>query len=414
MPDLLQTSPHHFPLLGNSLVIGLAALMHIALASLAVGFMVLAPIAEALEAARPWGLSAAHAMTRFTLVTYTASLVLAVIMVELIIGLFPLTNAWLFNRFRYPILLGAGAFLVQLLLLYPYYHYWQPLRAWSRRGHVLLGALAALCMLVWVAMLDGMGSYMLTPSSGRGPWAPLRNPTWLPLVLHRFIGNFVVAGYVVAGYAAWRLGRVPPTEAPLYQGLLKSGFFLGLLALLLQPLAGLVYATAIAEAAPQAYHQLIRGPYRPLLYGQFMLVGLLFLGSHLWLRAAFAGMPAWPRFAALLAVLGMVASAGHVGLRRFFTFVLVAVTVLAWRAARRPGPQGPLPPTLSGPAVRRLSVMLGLTAVLTYLTMGTIRETARRPDTVRGLISLEEEAAAPAADRTRDASPQDGTGRRSR
>jgi hypothetical protein len=40
---------------------------------------------------------------------------------------------------------------------------------------------------------------------------------------------------------------------------------------------------------------------------------------------------------------------------------------------------------------------LGAVALLTYLTMGTIRETARRPDTVRNLISLQDEVRNPAA-----------------
>ena len=41
-------------------------------------------------------------------------------------------------------------------------------------------------------------------------------------------------------------------------------------------------------------------------------------------------------------------------------------------------------------------VGLGVVALLTYLTMGTIRETARRPDTVWKVISLHDEARQPA------------------
>jgi hypothetical protein len=48
---------------------------------------------------------------------------------------------------------------------------------------------------------------------------------------------------------------------------------------------------------------------------------------------------------------------------------------------------------------RPLAVGLGAVSILIYLTMGTIRETVRRPDTVRGVISLEDEVKHPAADR---------------
>jgi hypothetical protein len=52
--------------------------------------------------------------------------------------------------------------------------------------------------------------------------------------------------------------------------------------------------------------------------------------------------------------------------------------------------------------MRPIAVALGVLSILTYVTMGTIRETARRPDTVRHLISLQDEAAHPAADREKD------------
>ena len=46
-----------------------------------------------------------------------------------------------------------------------------------------------------------------------------------------------------------------------------------------------------------------------------------------------------------------------------------------------------------------MAITMGIVSLLTYLTMGTIRETARRPDTVRGVISLQDELQQPAADR---------------
>src|SRR5581483_4760281 len=87
--------------------VGAAALSHIAVASLSVGSMMLAPAAETLGRTRPHYTEIAHTLARFTLVTYTTSLVLAVIMIELFIGLFPFTNTWLFNHFRGAIAVGA-------------------------------------------------------------------------------------------------------------------------------------------------------------------------------------------------------------------------------------------------------------------------------------------------------------------
>ncbi|OQW37282.1 MAG: hypothetical protein A4E19_14060 [Nitrospira sp. SG-bin1] len=390
-----------FPLIGNSLAVGLFALLHILLAGLGVGFMMLAPLAESLGETRPWLLEAARSMTRFTVVTYTASMVLAVVMVDLFIGLFPLTNQHLFNRFRYPIFVAMIAFLLQLFALYPYYHYWDALRARSPGVHRALGFLAAALMFIWVAVLDGIGSYMLTPAESDGAWSRLSNPTWVPLVVHRFFGNLVMAGYVMAGYAAWRLVVARREDADYYVRLLKIGLLIGFIMLMIQPLSGLLYAQAISSSTPDAYRQLTQGPYQPWVYAQFVLIGSLFLGSHLWLQnAPSRGKAArWIVMAAGLLALAMVLSVGHPDLRRVWTFALVILSAVALYRARGLFTEVAPAQQYQRPFIRYLSTALAIIAALTYLTMGTIRETARRPDTVRTIISLHDEARQPALDR---------------
>ncbi|WP_447980079.1 hypothetical protein [Candidatus Nitrospira bockiana] len=383
--------PIRFPLLGNSLAVGLASLLHIAIASPAVAFMVLAPVAEMLGRRRAHYTELAHTMTRFTLVTYTASLVLAVIMIELFIGLFPLTNSWIFNRFRLAIGVAVAAFLVQLFALYPYYHYWEAIRASHLRLHVALGIVAAAGILIWVAILDGIGSYMLTP--GEEAWS-LMNPTFLPLVAHRFFGDVVVAGYLMAAYGAWRLARAAPADRDYYTHMADVGIRIGAIGLLLQPVTGFVYAQSIEGAAPSAYEQVVRGPFQPLVYVQFTLIAVLFLGTVAWLT--FSRGQAFGRVhAALVPVaLLMVASVGHPWLRRAWTVALLVVTGwVLWKQAT----SGASECRVRRASSRWLAVGLSLCALLTYLTMGTIRETARHPDTIRGVISLQDEAETPAA-----------------
>lgn len=398
-----------FPLIGNSYAVGLFALLHILLAGLGVGFMMLAPPAEWAGERRPWLLDAARSMTRFTVVTYTASLVLAVIMVELFIGLFPATNAYLFNRFRYPIYIALIAFLLQLFALYPYYHYWEVLRARSPRLHRILGLLAALLMLIWVAVLDGIGSYMLTPATAGDAWSRLANPTWGPLIVHRFFGNLVMAGYVMAGYAAWRLAGARGEDVRYYVRLLKLGLLIGFIVLMIQPLSGLFYARAITTAAPEAYRQMTEGPYQPWIYAQFLLIGALFLGSHVWLHhVSLKGREErWSVVAAGLFALAMVLSVGYPDLRRVWTFALVALSAVTLYKARGLLIDGAPSEPYQRPFIRFLSTALAVVAVMTYLTMGTIRETARRPDTVRNIISLHDEARHPAAFRQGEAEEEE-------
>ncbi|HEY6085526.1 MAG TPA: cytochrome ubiquinol oxidase subunit I [Nitrospira sp.] len=388
-----------FPLLGNSLAVGIPSLLHIALAGLSVGFMILAPLFEWKGRSNPYLIDLAHSVTRFTIVVFSASTVLAVIMVELLIGLFPVTTMWMWNQFRGPIALAIGAFMLQFGALYPYYHYWEAIRRRNVALHLLLGAAAAVLMLVWVSVLDGMGSYMLTPVTDGSTWANLWNPTWSALVLHRLVGELMMAGYVIAAYGAWRFGRPRDNAHREYYVLLfNTGWMVGLAALLLQPFTGLLYAFSIRQAVPAAYEQIVRGPYQFLAYTQFTLVGLLIVGNHFLLHGARASgeRSRWLDIAIPLTALWMIASVGHTGFRRALLYLLVALTL--WSVFK--GQQSYT--TLSygqevGQWGRSIAITLGVLSVLIYLTMGIIRETARRPDTVRNMISLHDEAAHPAA-----------------
>lgn len=382
------------PLLSRSLVIGLFSLLHLALAAPAVAFMVLAPLAEQAGIRRPFFTDEARTLTRFTVVTFAASSVLAVVMIELFVGLFPLTNIWLFNQFRLPVYVGSAAFLLMAVTLLAYFFWWDALRAKSVRLHIGLGAVAAASVLLWAAILDGMGSYMLTPIIAGSSWGSLVNPTWVPLMVHRFGGDVATAGYLAAGYAIWMMGRrTAHQDEAYYLHFFKTAFGIALLGLLVQPATGLVYALRIEHTVPAAYEQLITGPYQGWVLLQFVLVGLLFLGSY-WILIL--GLPSdrmfsWHNSLVLFNVVLMVLFVGQPPARRLFTFVIVGM--FAWRILESRRALLALGPAqVNRPAVRLTAVALAMVSLLTYLTMGVIRETARRPDTVRGHISLQEEA----------------------
>ena len=405
MPDFgRQLEAISFPLIGNSLIIGLFSLLHISIAGLTVGFMVLAPLLETVGRVKPHYTDFARSLTRFTIITFSISTVLAVIMVELSIGLFPVTTMWLWNQFRWPLVLAAAAFLLMLMVLYPYYHYWDDVRRSHRRLHIMMGYLAAFLVMVWVMVLDGMGAAMLTPRVGAGPWDRLANSSWIPLVLHRFFGNLVLAGFAMTAYAGWRLRaqRGQPDET-YYMHFLQIGFFIGLLALLVQPATGLLYAANIQETAPEAYAQLTQGPYRGYLSAQFLLIAGLFLGAlallHLTLGSSSPLSRGVPSLAAVSALL-TVAFAASPTLRRPIMFVLVGL--VSWDLDQSRSTLLKVPDARANhPLVGPMAIFLGIVALMTYLVMGTIRETARRPDTVRGVISLQDELQHPAADRGR-------------
>jgi O-antigen ligase len=155
----------------------------------------------------------------------------------------------------------------------------------------------------------------------------------------------------------------------------------------------LLYASRIQASVPEAYEQLVRGAYQWLVVLQFSLIGLLFTGSYVLLRMNVSRRVRWTDAVFVVSAIFLVVSVGHTAIRRTWLYVLVLLMSWAlWQRGTSETDQ------LPGGSVRRpVMIGLGAVALLTYLTMGTIRETARRPDTVRNLISLQDEVRNPAA-----------------
>ena len=66
MPEIsTQLQPLHFPLLGNSIVVGIFSVLHIMFAGISVGFMLMAPVFEAMGQRNPFYTEFAHTVTRF-------------------------------------------------------------------------------------------------------------------------------------------------------------------------------------------------------------------------------------------------------------------------------------------------------------------------------------------------------------
>jgi hypothetical protein len=112
--DLLQVPPIRFPVLGNSGVVGLFSMLHIGMAGISVGFILLAPLLEYLGIKDPFYTRLAKTLVQFIAVIFSVSATFAVIMVELFIGLFPVTTVYLFNRFETAIYAAIVLFLLHI------------------------------------------------------------------------------------------------------------------------------------------------------------------------------------------------------------------------------------------------------------------------------------------------------------
>jgi len=401
MPEsALRLPPIQFPYLGNSGAVGLFSLLHISLAGLSIGFIVLAPLLEYLGIRDPFYTRLARSLVRFVAVTFSISGVFAVMMVELFIGLFPVSTVYIFQRVEFGTYVAIAVFFLHIWFFYAYWYRWEKMRAKSIKRHIALGVIAALLIVTWGALLDGIGSYMLTPPErdlaglGRFDLARLTflfNPTWVPLMLHRFLGEMILSFYAIGFYGGLRLllPRLDAEQKAYYTRVMQFGIIIGTGLLIIQPLAGMLYAVQIRRANPQAYQRIIYGPEEWLVRIQFLLVGLLFVLSN-WFLAPLSSNPRRARMLngiVLIAAFLMILTTQQIWLRRAFTLVLILITLYHLShillrgdlpSLRRPGPW--------------LAISVGFCAMATFLVMGVIREQARRPYTVYGQIQIHDES----------------------
>jgi cytochrome d ubiquinol oxidase subunit I len=259
------------------------------------------------------------------------------------------------------------------------------------------------------------------------------NPTMVPLNLHRFVGNFSYVGFLIAGWGAWRYLRSTREEdREYYDWMGHWGLIWGFGFLILQPVIGYGYLKSIRESSPDAFNTIMLGEKSWLFLLLVTWIAVMSIASTMYfvhkLRFAVKPMPTLrkmavgalgftalftvlniiPADAALVPQIGLVFLDGestklplgsmypwkYVGLIGLM-IVGFFITTLYLRA------------TATGFYWGRASrwsqyalIACAVTVVLTMMTMGYTRETARRVDNNPGYlifncVTLEQELAPP-------------------
>src|SRR5918998_1414331 len=175
------------------------------------------------------------------------------------------------NLARFVVLLFASGaalaitfmFLGQIIIVYAWYNVWDKL-AYRKSLHVVFGFIAGFFGLMAMTMIDAVASFMLTPAevtSQAGLVArSFLNQTMVPLNMHRFVGNFSYAGFLIAGWAGWRYLRTTrEDDREYYDWLGHFGLLWGFGFLIMQPIIGYGYLKGIRESAPDAFNTIMLG-----------------------------------------------------------------------------------------------------------------------------------------------------------
>jgi cytochrome d ubiquinol oxidase subunit I len=251
------------PVIGKSVVIAILVQSHILIATFILGAALIAPAAEYLGMVTKQAKYERFArnLARLLVLLFATGSALAITFVLALVTLFPVFFSYLQNIFFWVFFVEAFLFLGVIIILYAWYNTWDKL-AYRKSLHVVFGFVAGGIGLFQMTMIDAVASYMLTPSE-----APVTdvartylNPTFVPLNMHRFVGNFSYVGFLIAGWAAWRYLRTEQEDdREYYDWMGHWGLIWGFGFLIMQPIIGYGYLKSIRESAPGAFNTIMLG-----------------------------------------------------------------------------------------------------------------------------------------------------------
>jgi cytochrome d ubiquinol oxidase subunit I len=410
------------PVIGKNVVIAILVQSHILIATFILGAALIAPTAEYLGMLTKQAKYERFArnLAQLIVLLFASGSALAITFVLALVTLFPVFFSYLQNIFFWVFFVEAFLFLGVIIILYAWYSTWDKL-AYRKSLHVVFGFVAGSIGLFQMTMIDAVASCMLTPSEAPVTDVALTylNPTMIPLNMHRFVGNFSYVGFLIAGWAAYRYLRTErEDDREYYDWMGHWGLIWGFGFLIMQPIIGYGYLKSIRESSPDAFNTIMLGEKAWLF--NFLMVELAVMGvastayfvhklrfavkpmerlrklavGALGFMALFTALNVIPANTSLIPQIGLVFLGGEntdvplgsmypwkyiglIGMMLVGAFVVAlylraSATGFYWGRASRWS--------------QYALIASAVTVILTMITMGYTRETARRVDNQPGYL----------------------------
>ena len=424
------------PVIGKNVVIAALVQSHILFATFIIGAVLIAATSEYLGMVtkQPRYERFARNLARFVVLLFASGAALAITFVLALITLFPVFFSYLQNIFFWVFLVEAFMFLGQIIIVYAWYNVWDKL-AYRKTIHVTFGMIAGFFGLMAMTMIDAVASYMLTPAEhpATDVARTFLNQTMIPLNMHRFVGNFSYAGFLIAGWGAWRyLRSTREDDREYYDWMGHWGLIWGFGFLILQPVMGYGYLKSIRESAPEAFETIMLGSKAWLFLLLMIWVAIMTLASTAYIvhKLRFAVQPTPTLHKLAVGALGFMALFAALNIIPADANLIPQIGLSFLGGEETKIPLGSMYPwkyigliglmlvgffiaalylraTATGFQWGRASrwsqfalIVCAVTVVLTMVTMGYTRETARRVDNDPGYliyncITMEQELTPP-------------------
>ncbi len=298
-----------FPLIGSRAAIWIAAEIHLMFAAFVLGVPMFAVVAEAIgifgKDQRYDRLS--KEFTRLLLIAYSATAIWGAVLTFFLATLYPKFWAYLTAIFGPSMWVYVALFFVESFTLYLYYYGWDRWKyGRAKLVHWGLGILLNVWGTIVMFIADGWLTYMMTPPreiTAQTPvasirfWEAFMNHTWMPINIHRLIGNVVFGGAIVGAYASYRfLAARTDEERAHYDWMGYVGNFIAISALIVLPFAGYWLGREIYQYDQSMGITMMGGFMSWLWVIQAFLIAVLFLAGNYYLWVGMGRIPGAERF----------------------------------------------------------------------------------------------------------------------
>ncbi|CAE6694841.1 MAG: cytochrome ubiquinol oxidase subunit I [Nitrospira sp.] len=292
--------PVEFPYTGNRTAVWIVAQLHILFAGFILGAPIFVVISEWLGYRKqdPRYDRLAKEVTKVTVILYSMTALTGGLFIFVLLATYPQFTTWLINHFFlifavvYPLL-----FIGETIVLYMYFYTWDAWKGEKKARHIALGVLLNLIGSITLFVIDAPTSFMNTPvrAEGISPaeflataslWDKVFNYSWMPLNLHRLVGNVTFGGFVAGLIAAYMfMGAKKEEDRAYYDWMGFVGNMIGVGALLFLPFMGYLLAYELCDYDASICPYMMADQLSMFFEMQGAMIGLIFLASnyYIWL-----------------------------------------------------------------------------------------------------------------------------------
>ena len=290
-----------FPYTGNRTAVWIVAQLHILFAAFILGAPIFVVISEWLGYRKqdPRYDRLAKEVTKVTVILYSMTALTGGLFIFVLLATYPQFTTWLINHFFlifaiiYPLL-----FIGETIVLYLYFYSWDALKGEKKGRHIALGVLLNLIGTITLFLIDGPTSFMNTPAKATegislvdfiqtaSLWDKIYNYSWIPMNLHRLVGNVTFGGFIAGLIAAYMyMGAKKEEDRAYYDWMGFVGNLIGVGALLFLPFMGYLYAYELCDYDASICPYMMADQLSMFFEMQGAMVGLIFLASnyYIWL-----------------------------------------------------------------------------------------------------------------------------------